>query len=76
MGLFQHRPEEPTDWTGLPSEPVRHLPGEVLDASTALSLDQPWFAGSGDATSISVDIAASLPGTAPASLTEATPDTD
>jgi len=21
MGLFQHRPEEPTEWTGLPSEP-------------------------------------------------------
>lgn len=23
MGLFQQRPEEPTEWAGLPSEPLR-----------------------------------------------------
>ena len=23
VGLFQHRPEEPTEWAGLPSEPAR-----------------------------------------------------
>lgn len=23
MGLFAHRPEEPTEWAGLPSEPER-----------------------------------------------------
>lgn len=23
MGLFAHRPEEPTEWAGLPSEPSR-----------------------------------------------------
>lgn len=22
MGLFQHRPEDPTEWAGLPSEPA------------------------------------------------------
>ncbi|MET0736259.1 MAG: hypothetical protein ABWY55_11560 [Microbacterium sp.] len=22
MGLFQHRPEDPTEWAGLPSEPL------------------------------------------------------
>lgn len=23
MGLFQHRPEDPVEWAGLPSEPLR-----------------------------------------------------
>jgi len=40
MGLFAHRPEEPTEWAGLPSEPARHEtaaerlpePSSALDA--------------------------------------------
>ncbi|MGB4777839.1 hypothetical protein [Microbacterium sp.] len=31
MGIFQSRPEEPTEWAGLPAEPWEpHEPAEVL----------------------------------------------
>jgi hypothetical protein len=31
MGLFMQRPEEPSEWAGLPGEPVRpRSPAEVL----------------------------------------------
>lgn len=31
MGIFQSRPEEPTEWAGLPSEPwEERTPGETL----------------------------------------------
>lgn len=31
MGIFQQRPEEPTEWAGLPSEPWEpRTPSEVL----------------------------------------------
>ena len=31
MGIFQSRPEEPTEWAGLPAEPwEERAPGEVL----------------------------------------------
>ncbi|MGX1701725.1 hypothetical protein [Microbacterium sp. NPDC055357] len=37
MGLFQQRPEEPTEWAGLPSEPAKAQPPAAhLDASTSL----------------------------------------
>ncbi|MBF9336275.1 hypothetical protein G3N30_08575 [Microbacterium lacticum] len=36
MGIFQSRPEEPTEWAGLPADPWGpRVPGELLgDAST------------------------------------------
>ena len=36
MGIFQSRPEEPTEWAGLPADPWEpRVPGELLgDAST------------------------------------------
>jgi hypothetical protein len=34
MGLFQHRPEEPTEWGGLPAEPLDQDPVEKLLASS------------------------------------------
>lgn len=30
MGLFTQRPEEPSEWTGLPSEPARPTSGAEL----------------------------------------------
>lgn len=31
MGLFTQRPEEPTEWAGLPSEPISEVsPAELL----------------------------------------------
>jgi hypothetical protein len=42
MGLFQHRPEEPTEWGGLPSEPLDVSdPADLLPDAT--SLDIPLF---------------------------------
>lgn len=38
MGLFSHRPEEPTEWAGLPSEPA--APESLAERLTdAASLD-------------------------------------
>lgn len=42
MGLFQHRPEEPTEWGGLPSEPVDPLRQEE-QLMTQPGLDIPLF---------------------------------
>ena len=41
MGLFQHRPEEPTEWGGLPSEPLEPDPAGILPP--APDLDIPLF---------------------------------
>lgn len=47
MGLFASRPEEPTEWAGLPSEPLEQPAADKLaDASaTADSLTLPGAAG-------------------------------
>lgn len=43
MGLFQQRPEEPTEWGGLPSEPWEpREPSEVLPADAA-AFELPLF---------------------------------
>lgn len=42
MGLFQHRPEEPTEWGGLPAEPADPL-DPVEHLQTAADLDIPLF---------------------------------
>ncbi len=37
MGLFQHRPEEPPEWGGLPSEPLEPAgPAELLPEGSSL----------------------------------------
>jgi hypothetical protein len=71
MGLFQHRPEDPTEWAGLPAEPLdeeslaERLP-ESPPVDTALSSLTGLFGG-GAATSVVVpvtgteDTTASLP---------------
>lgn len=43
MGLFSTRPEEPTEWAGLPSEPARTRSGaetlpEPVDSADSLGL--------------------------------------
>ncbi|GAA3627549.1 hypothetical protein GCM10022200_07500 [Microbacterium awajiense] len=38
MGLFQHRPEEPTEWAGLPSEPL-HSKSEAEMLEDAAPVD-------------------------------------
>jgi hypothetical protein len=39
MGLFQHRPEEPTEWGGLPSEPLEPAdPADLLGEATPLDI--------------------------------------
>lgn len=46
MGLFSQRPEEPTEWAGLPSEPARpETTAERLPDASAVDLDG---LGSGD----------------------------
>ena len=36
MGIFQSRPEEPSEWAGLPAEPREpRMPGEVLPPAAA-----------------------------------------
>ncbi|SDQ12629.1 hypothetical protein [Microbacterium sp. cf332] len=57
MGLFMQRPEEPSEWAGLPSEPLRPksgaelLPDEVAPADPAGDL-----LGGGGITSISIPV--------------------
>ena len=46
MGLFSHRPQEPVEWAGLPSEPERpESAAERLD--TAPSVDASTFVWTG-----------------------------
>ncbi|MDR6166232.1 hypothetical protein QE367_000436 [Microbacterium paludicola] len=58
MGLFMQRPEEPSEWAGLPSEPVRRksnaelLPDEPPPADPAGDL-----LGGGGIASISIPLA-------------------
>ena len=48
MGLFTSRPEEPTEWAGLPSEPLRpRSAAEQLDAEVP---DTDLLAGTGIAS--------------------------
>lgn len=66
MGLFQHRPEDPTEWAGLPSEPLddesvaERLP-DAAPVDTALTA----LFGGGAATSVIVPLADDHPPTSP-----------
>lgn len=56
MGLFQQRPEEPTEWAGLPSDPWQPRPhADHLPDNPGAAL--PTF---GEGT-VSIEIPASLP---------------
>ncbi|MGC5170914.1 hypothetical protein ACLQ2Q_09685 [Microbacterium sp. DT81.1] len=57
MGLFTQRPEEPTEWAGLPSEPLeQRSPADRL--STDESVDLLGLVTGAGVASISVDIEA------------------
>ena len=52
MGMFTQKPEEPTEWTGLPSEPVRRDDTDLEPAvHTELLLE-------GTASSIGIELSA------------------
>jgi len=56
MGLFAHRPEEPTDWAGIPSEPERdESVAERLPDAPAV-IRSTWIGGE-PGTSISIPLA-------------------
>ena len=65
MGLFASRPEEPTDWAGLPSEPLEPSGAETLAEVSATATSLSLF---------SVDAFESLP--VPVPSTQALADTD
>lgn len=52
MGIFQQRPEEPTEWAGLPAEPWEPDPAEtLLPRSSTVAGD-----ASTSSTSITIDL--------------------
>ncbi|MFS0732684.1 hypothetical protein ABC304_11840 [Microbacterium sp. 1P10UB] len=56
MGLFASRPEEPSEWAGLPSEPAEPgSPAETLEAPVGIGLDSVLGAS---VTSIAVPLVA------------------
>lgn len=54
MGLFQHRPEEPTEWAGLPSEPLE--PESAVERLDTAPVD-PFALNFSSATSVVVPVA-------------------
>lgn len=58
MGMFTQRPEEPTEWAGLPSEPLRpRNAAERLDDAPPVDLGLP-SAGDGAVESIVIPVTA------------------
>lgn len=57
MGLFQHRPEEPTEWAGLPSEPLDdESVAERLPESAPVDAGLTSLFGGDAATSVEVPL--------------------
>lgn len=61
MGLFVQRPEEPSEWAGLPGEPVRPRTRAELLPDEDQSASRDVFLGLGDAATTSVAIPLDLP---------------
>ncbi|TQJ31798.1 hypothetical protein FBY39_2281 [Microbacterium sp. SLBN-146] len=58
MGLFQHRPEDPTEWAGLPSEPLDDESAvDRLPDSAAVDPALTALFGGGASTSLVVPLA-------------------
>ena len=81
MGLFQHRPEEPTEWGGLPSEPLEPSgPADLLPESGSNGtplLDIPLFGDVPRRETISiVGTPADPPHQAEVPVADASPDGD
>lgn len=63
MGLFTQRPEEPSEWAGLPSEPIRPKSGAELLSDEAPPADALGsLLGRGGVSSISIPLAVPAPG--------------
>lgn len=57
MGLFSQRPEEPTEWAGLPSEPARpESSAERLPDAAAVDLGGLGATGLSDGISIVIPV--------------------
>ncbi|WES66102.1 hypothetical protein P0L94_08495 [Microbacter sp. GSS18] len=68
MGMFMQRPEEPTEWAGLPSEPARpQNAAERLDDAPPVDLGLPPAVDGGVASIV-------IPVTAPADEASAESD--
>ncbi|GAB2699759.1 hypothetical protein BKA24_001849 [Microbacterium marinum] len=63
MGLFSSRPEEPSEWAGLPSEPLPDRTDAELLSGEAISPWRPDLLGAGPehAASIEVPVTEFLP---------------
>jgi hypothetical protein len=62
MGLFQHKPEEPTEWAGLPGEPWEPRgPADRLDDVPTADLPLFGTAGSISIVEIPVEVAPPTP---------------
>lgn len=64
MGIFAQRPEEPTEWAGLPGEPRRaRSRAEMLPEDEVSSLSSPDLLGVGESplSSISIPLDAAVP---------------
>lgn len=58
MGLFTQRPEEPSEWAGLPSEPIRPRSGAELLPDDAPPVDAlGGLLGQAGVSSISIPLA-------------------
>ena len=47
MGLFASRPEEPTEWAGLPSEPLEPTAAEKIADTSISAATLPMLDGAG-----------------------------
>lgn len=57
MGLFQHRPEDPTEWAGLPSEPLDdESVAQGLPGSSPVDTGLAALFGEGATTSVVVPV--------------------
>lgn len=62
MGLFQNRPEEPSEWAGLPAEPAEALNQAELLAKAVPTDAVSLITGAGlDSLSVSVRVPAQVP---------------
>lgn len=58
MGLFMQRPEEPSEWAGLPSEPIRPKSGAELLRDEPPPVDPLGdLLGGGTTSSVSIPVA-------------------
>jgi hypothetical protein len=62
MGIFQHKPEEPTPWAGLPGEPWEpRNPAERLEHTPSADLPLMGTPGSTSIVDIPLDLGMHVP---------------